>query len=66
MKVPQGHIMIYCYFQITNLVKFTTVAAANGIVSIRPDFYYNGVAYNGKYAFATFCVVQDWSSLSSE
>ena len=68
IAVPQGYIMIYCYFQITNLVNFTTVAAASGIVSIRPDFYYNGIAYDGKYMYAclTFCVIHYWSSLSSE
>ncbi|KAL5510702.1 hypothetical protein EMCRGX_G006297 [Ephydatia muelleri] len=31
---------------ISNYTTFTTVTAANGMVSIRPDFYGNGIAYN--------------------
>eukprot|EP00731_Ephydatia_muelleri_P032581 Em0024g125a len=31
---------------ISNLMNFTAVTAANGTVSIRPDFYGNGIAYN--------------------
>ncbi|KAL5510758.1 hypothetical protein EMCRGX_G006359 [Ephydatia muelleri] len=31
---------------ISNLMNFTAVAAANGTVSIRPDFYGSGIAYN--------------------
>eukprot|EP00731_Ephydatia_muelleri_P032592 Em0024g136a len=31
---------------ISNLMNFTTVEAANGTISIRPDFYGHGIAYN--------------------
>eukprot|EP00731_Ephydatia_muelleri_P032614 Em0024g158a len=31
---------------ISDYTTFTTVTAANGMVSIRPDFYGNGIAYN--------------------
>eukprot|EP00731_Ephydatia_muelleri_P032625 Em0024g169a len=30
----------------SNLLSFTSVTAANGMVSIRPDFYGSGIAYN--------------------
>ena len=33
--------------QISDYTRFTSVAAANGMVSIRPDFYGSGFAYNG-------------------
>ena len=32
----------------SNLLSFTSVTAANGTVSIRPDFYGSGITYNGK------------------